>query len=115
VPILFAEVYAERDPKWLTDHVNLAQKNNIGWLIWPYKKMGGKSPGPYTFPPPANWADIVTFAKQTREDHTVKDRNAVRPPQQETDAIFAEILENEKNEHVIVHPEYLNLPGITAH
>jgi endoglucanase len=115
VPILFAEVYAERAPKWLIDHVNLAQQNNIGWIIWPYKKMGGKSPGPYTFPAPAHWADIVTFAKQTREDNTVKERNAVRPPQQETEAIFAEMLENEKNDHVIVHPEYLDLPGISAH
>lgn len=115
VPILFSEVYAERSPKWLIDHVNLARQNDIGWMIWPYKKMGGKSPGPYTFPPPAHWADIVTFAKQTREDHTIKERNAVRPPQQETDATFAEILENEKNEHVTVHPEYLDLPGITAH
>ena len=115
VPIFFAEVYAEREPQWLTDHVNLAQENNIGWMIWPYKKMGGKSPGPYTFPPPAKWADIVAFAKQTREDNNMKGRNDLRPPQEETDAIFAEILENEKNEHIIVHPEYLNLPGITAH
>jgi hypothetical protein len=29
--------------------------------------------------------------------------------------MFAEILENEKNEHVTVHPEYLELPGISAH
>ena len=79
------------------------------------QKMGGKSPGPYTFPPPANWSKIVAFASQTREDHTVKERNAVRPQQSETDTIFAEMLENEKNEHITVHPEYLNLPGITAH
>lgn len=115
VPIFFSEIYAERSPEWLITHINQADQNNIGWIIWPYKKMGGKSPGPYTFPPPANWAKIVTFAQQTREDHTVKDRNAVRPPQNETDAIFAEILENEKNEHVTVHPEYLKLPGISAH
>jgi len=29
--------------------------------------------------------------------------------------MFAEILENEKNEHLTVHPEYLHLPGIAAH
>jgi hypothetical protein len=29
--------------------------------------------------------------------------------------MFAEILENEKNEHVTVHPEFLQLPGITTH
>jgi hypothetical protein len=29
--------------------------------------------------------------------------------------MFAEILEDEKNEHLAVHPEYLELPGITAH
>jgi hypothetical protein len=29
--------------------------------------------------------------------------------------MFAEVLENEKNEHLNVHPEYLNLSGISAH
>ncbi len=115
VPLLFPEIYAERTPEWLTAHITQAEKNNIGWMIWPYKKMSGKSPGPYTFPPPANWPKIVAFAAQTRDDRTVKDRNAVRPPQNETDAAFAEMLENEKNQHVTVHPEYLQLPGISSH
>ena len=45
----------------------------------------------------------------------MRDRNALRPPQKDTDAMFAEILENEKNEHVTVHPEFLQLPGISVH
>jgi endoglucanase len=115
VPIFFSEIYAEGRPEWLTDHVNLAQKSNIGWMIWPYKKMAGDSPGPYTFLSPADWPKIITFAHQPRDDRGVRDRNALRPPQKDTDAMFAEILENEKNEHVSVHPEYLELPGISAH
>jgi hypothetical protein len=115
VPILFPEIYAERTPDWLIDHINLAEQNNIGWMIWPYKKMGGKSPGPYTFPAPANWDKLVTFAKNRREDGNMKERNAARPPQAETDAMFAELLENEKNQHVVAHPEFLALPGISAH
>ena len=115
VPILFPEIYAERTPEWLTAHINQAEKYNIGWMIWPYKKMSGKSPGPYTFPEPAGWGKISAFAQQTRDDRTVKARNDLRPPQSETDAIFAEVLENEKNAHVTVHPEFLQLPGITAH
>jgi endoglucanase len=115
VPIFFSEIYAERPPEWLSAHVNLAEKYNIGWMIWPYKKMEGDSTGPYTFPSPADWPKIITFAHQPRDDRAVRDRNAVRPPQKDTDAMFAEILENEKNEHLTVHPEFLNLPGISAH
>jgi endoglucanase len=115
VPIFYSEIYAERTPEWLTAHVNLAEKYNIGWMIWPYKKMAGDSPGPYTFASPADWPKIITFAHQPRDDRAVRDRNALRPAQKDTDAMFAEILENEKNEHLTVHPEYLELPGITAH
>jgi endoglucanase len=115
VPIFFPEIYAERPPEWLSAHVNLAEKYNIGWMIWPYKKMEGDSTGPYTFSSPTDWAKIITFAHQPRDDRAVRDRNALRPPQKDTDAMFAEILENEKNEHLTVHPEFLNLPGISAH
>lgn len=115
VPILFSEIYAERPPEWLIAHVDLAEKYKIGWMIWPYKKMDGETTGPYTFPSPANWGKIITFAHQPRDDRAVRDRNSLRPPQAETDAMFAEILENEKNEHVAVHSEYLDLPGISAH
>lgn len=115
VPVFFSEIYAERSPEWLTAHVNLAEKYNIGWMIWPYKKMEGDSTSPYTFASPADWGKIITFAHQPRDDRAVRDRNALRPPQKDTDAMFAEILENEKNEHLTVHPEFLALPGISAH
>jgi endoglucanase len=115
VPIFYSEIYAERTPEWLTAHVNLAEKYNIGWMIWPYKKMAGDSAGPYTFASPADWQKIILFAHEPRDDRAVSDRNALRPTQKDTDAMFAEILENEKNEHLTVHPEYLELPGISAH
>lgn len=102
-------------PEWLIGHVSLAEKYNIGWMIWPYKKMAGDTAGSYTFPSPADLPKIITFAHQPRDDRAVRDRNALRPPQKDTDAMFAEILENEKNEHVTVHPEFLELPGISAH
>jgi len=115
VPIFFSEIYTERTPEWVIAHVNLAEQYNIGWMIWPYKKMAGDTTGAYTFPSPADWGKIITFAHQPRDDRAVRDRNFLRPPQKDTDAMFAEILENEKNAHVIVHPEYFNLPGIAAH
>jgi len=115
VPIFFSEIYAERPPDWVIAHVKLAEKYSIGWMIWPYKKMAGDTTAPYTFPSPADWGKIITFAHQPRDDRAVRDRNFLRPPQKDTDAMFAEILENEKNEHLTVHPEYLDLPGISAH
>ena len=108
VPLYSGEIYDSKvDVE--TGHVELAEKFNIGWTIWPYKKMGGA--GPYIFPTPAGWQKIVLFVRQT----TVADRNALRPPQDEIDATFAQIIENEKNEHVVVHPQFLKLPGISPH
>ncbi len=115
VPVFDDEIYAERTPDWEIDHVNLAEKYKMGWMIWPYKKMAGFSSGPYTFPSPADWSKIVLFAHQAADDRGVEDKNAVRPPQKDIDAMFAQIIENEKNEHLDVHPEYLNLPGISVH
>jgi hypothetical protein len=77
--------------------------------------MDGDSHGPYTFASPADWQKIILFAHEPRDDRAISDKNALRPPQKDTDAMFAEILENEKNEHLAIHPEYLQLPGITAH
>jgi hypothetical protein len=115
VPVFDDEIYAERTPDWEIAHVDLAEKYKMGWMIWPYKKMAGYSSGPYTFPSPADWSKIVLFAHQAPDDRGVEDKNATRPPQKDIDAMFAEVLENEKNEHLNVHPEYLNLSGISAH
>jgi len=108
VPLYDGEIY-EAKSDWEIGHVELAEKHNIGWTIWPYKKMGGA--GPYIFATPAGWSKIVLFVRQS----AIADRNALRPPQEETDAMFAEILKNEKNEHLVVHPEYLQLSGISPH
>lgn len=115
VPVFDDEIYSERTPDWEIAHVELAEKYNIGWMIWPYKKMAGYSSGPFTFPSPAGWWKIVLFAHQPVDDRAVEDKNAIRPPQDEIDSMFAAILENERNVHVTVHPEYLQLPGISAH
>lgn len=115
VPVFDDEIYAERTPDWEITHVELAEKYKVGWMIWPYKKMAGYSSGPYTFPAPVGWSKIVLFAHQPTDDRAVEDKNAARPPQDQIDAMFSEILDNEKNEHLIVHPEYLRLPGISSH
>ena len=43
VPLYGGEIYDSR-ARWETGHVELAVKYNIGWTIWPYKKMGGAGP-----------------------------------------------------------------------
>jgi endoglucanase len=113
VPIYDGEIYDSRKPDWEIAHVDLAEKYKIGWTIWPYKTMDGA--GAYTFSAPAGWSKIILFAHQRTDFGSIADKNAVRPPQEEIDAMFAEILENEKNEHLVVHPEYLQLAGISAH
>lgn len=116
VPLLFAEIYTESAPEWVGAHAHLAEQHNIGWIIWPYKKMYGDTTASFTFSSPPEWQRIITFAHMSRTDRDIKDKNAVRPEQKVTDEIFTELLEDEKDAHITEHPEILlQLPGISAH
>jgi hypothetical protein len=116
VPLLLAEIYTESHAEWVGAHAHLAEQHDIGWVIWPYKKMSGDTTAPYIFPSPAEWPKIITFAHMSRTDRDIQDKNAVRPEQKVIDAMFAELLEDVKDTHVTGHPEILlELPGISAH
>lgn len=112
-----AQLNAERPPEWVGAHAHLAEQHKIGWIIWPYKKMAGDTTSPFTFPSPPAWQQkIITFAHTSRTDRDIKDKVAVRPEQKVIDGIFAELLEDEKDAHLIEHPEILReLPGISVH
>jgi len=116
VPLLFAEIYTESAPEWVGAHAHLAEQHDIGWIIWPYKRMLGDTTAPFTFPSPPAWRSIITFAHTSRTDRDIRDKNAVRPEQKVIDEIFRELLDDEKDAHITEHPEILlELPGISGH
>ncbi len=59
VPIWLGE-FGENSNSWIADAVTLMSANNIGWAIWPYKKMSSvSSMGSYK--EPANWSALASY------------------------------------------------------
>jgi len=83
-----------------------AQKNNIGWAFWPYKKME-KSSAVVSVIPPADWGKIVEFAKLPRGTGHVQERLKARPEQETITRAFAELLENVRLQNCRVNEGYL--------
>ncbi len=61
VPIWLGES-GENTNQWITDLVQLAERNDIGWSFWPYKKMDSTR-GVVSFDVPIHWDEIQRFAK----------------------------------------------------
>lgn len=61
VPIWLGE-FGENSNHWIGETVELMNKYNISWAIWPYKKMGSVS-GALAFKEPANWSALATYIK----------------------------------------------------
>ncbi len=92
VPLWLGES-GENTDEWVARFRTLLETNRIGWAFWPYKKLQAKS-APVTITPPANWDQIVAYAKLPRGDGGVKERMKQRPPQPIIDAALAELLDN---------------------
>jgi hypothetical protein len=92
VPIWLGES-GENTDEWVASFRTLLEKNSIGWAFWPYKKMEAAS-APVSVKRPADWDQIVAFAKLPRGDGGVKERLPHRPQQATIDAALAELLEN---------------------
>ena len=61
VPLWLGES-GENTDEWVSNMVDLAEKNNIGWAFWTYKKMDSPR-GVVSFDAPEFWNEIVAFAK----------------------------------------------------
>ena len=110
VPIWLGES-GENTDEWITQYVGLLEKNNIGWALWPYKKME-KTSAVVTIKPPEGWDQIVAFAKLPRGTGQVEERLKTRPAQETIDRAFAGLLENIQLQHCHTNPGYLKALGL---
>ena len=110
VPIWLGES-GENTDEWIMKYRTLLESNDIGWTFWPYKKMQATS-AVVTITPPADWDQIVAFAKLPRGLGAVKERLASRPPQSIIDRAFAGLLENVQLQHCHVNPGYVKALGL---
>jgi endoglucanase len=61
VPLWLGES-GENTDEWVGQMVELAERNQIGWSFWPYKKIDSPR-GVVSFDPPVYWDEILKFAR----------------------------------------------------
>src|SRR5467141_984837 len=110
VPIWMGES-GENTDEWIAQFVKALEKNNIGWAFWPYKKMG-KSSAVVSIIPPADWEEIVEFAKLPRGTGHAEERLKARPEQETLTRAFAELLESVRLQKCRVNEGYLRALGM---
>lgn len=112
VPIWMGES-GENTDEWIAQFANTLEKNNIGWAFWPYKKMQ-KSSAVVSIIPPADWHEIVEFAKLPRGTAAVEERLKARPEQETITRAFAEFLESIRLQKCRVNEGYLKALGMKS-
>jgi endoglucanase len=110
VPIWLGES-GENNDAWIASFRQTLEANNIGWCFWTYKRMDATATL-VTFDRPVHWDEIVAFAKLPTGTGNAEKRLAVRPPQDDIEAAFADLLEKVNFSSERLNPGYLNAPGM---
>ena len=110
VPIWLGES-GENNDAWIAGFRQTLEANNIGWCFWTYKRMDA-TPTLVTFDRPVHWDEIVAFAKLPTGTGNAEKRLAARPPQEDIDAAFADLLEKIQFSNERVNAGYLNALGM---
>jgi endoglucanase len=112
VPLWLGES-GETDDKWIQSLVGLLKDNQIGWCFWPYKKMMNRS-GVTSFPKPAYWDEIITYAEVPGTSAAAEKRLPVRPTLEHSRRALQDLLQQIGFEHCAFNPAYLRALGLTA-
>ena len=70
VPAWIGET-GENSNVWLTEEIHLLEKNNLGWALWPLKKMGNNNP--IEIPSNLNYDDVTRYLNTGK--HKPKESN----------------------------------------
>ncbi|HEX4006295.1 MAG TPA: glycoside hydrolase family 5 protein [Acidobacteriaceae bacterium] len=110
VPVWLGES-GENNDAWIDGFRKTLEANNVGWAFWPYKKMDATS-SVVTFRRPVHWDEIVAFAKLPTGTGNAEKRLAVRPPQADIDAAFADLLQQIQFVHIEENAGYVKALGL---
>lgn len=72
------------------------EANNIGWSFWPWKKMEAAN-GPCSIKTPQGWDAIREYS-----------RGGAKPPAEEAQKTFDQLLQNIRLENCVMHPDVVN-------
>lgn len=110
VPLWCGET-GENTDAWDAAFRQTLEANNVGWAFWPYKKMDATS-SVVTFARPVHWDEIVAFAKLPSGTGDSEKRIAARPPQEDIEAAFADLLTQSQFAHEKLNPGYVQALGL---
>lgn len=126
-PFYMGETGLEPD-EWIAKFVEMLEQQNIGWTLWPYKKMGRKipagtkpdSPGMsysrrattsmLNIPMPTYWETIMNYTNSERS--TYDSIRARRPVQDSVRAALLQYVENLKFRNCEINPGYIRAMGM---
>ena len=111
VPIWLGES-GENNDQWISAFTKTLEANRIGWAFWPYKKMDATS-CVVTFDRPVHWDEIVAFAKLPQTTGNVEKLLVARPPQQDIEEAFADLLQKIQYSKARLNSGYLQALGLT--
>lgn len=94
--------------EWMSSFVKVMEDSNIGWLFWPYKKLGGSSF--VSIPTPENWDVVVDFVEADRSSY--KSIREARPDQEIAKKAMLDFIENSKFQNNIVTKDYIQALGL---
>jgi endoglucanase len=72
------------------------EANNIGWALWPWKKMDTRNT-PYSIKPPAHWEAVTEYS-----------RGGSKPASEVAREAFAELLSNVRLTNCVFFPDVVN-------
>lgn len=126
-PFYMGETGLEPD-SWIADFLKMLEEQNIGWTLWPYKKMGRKVPAgtkpgsPWSsysrwattsmlnVPMPEYWQQVMDYTASDRA--TYEQVRDLRPNQDTVRAALAEYIENLKFRNCEINRGYIEAMGM---
>jgi aryl-phospho-beta-D-glucosidase BglC (GH1 family) len=94
VPIWLGE-FGENSNNWIAEAVTIMNNNNIGWAVWPYKKMSSVS-SIGSFNQPNNWPALANYIN-----------GGTKPTAAAGQAILNELIQNIKVQNCSFNQGYL--------
>jgi aryl-phospho-beta-D-glucosidase BglC (GH1 family) len=108
VPVWMGES-GENTDEWITSFRTLLEGNNIGWCIWPYKKLDATSCA-VSINLPREWDTVVQYAETPRT--TFEDVRKHRPSKEKVRQALSDYLERIKFANCRVNRGYLQALGL---
>ncbi len=110
VPIWLGES-GENNDQWVRDFVGVLEKSDVGWCLWPYKKME-KTSCLVSIPKPEHWEEVMAYGKVPGGTGVAEKRLAARPTIEHAREAMDDLLHKVEFNACSVNQGYLQALGL---